>query len=192
MALLLPKNFSQQMLVDTGVALLWTDGFAMCITIRMCASRHASRRPSTRSHQPMNRARSERRVVSFSGGLCLSQANGYVVWAKLWCLSRQWQRKTTRATSLGDARSAGKTASEVPRMIFAKFDCDAMWITSTTTAVSQTRRSPHRLSQWCNRTSSMSRLGGRREPICQEFYDGWPSMPAQRQQRALCSSAVLP
>ena len=192
MAHLLPKKFSQQMPVDTGIALLPTDGFAMYITIRMCASRHASKRQNTRSHPPMKRARSDRRAASVSGGSCLSQDNGYGAWAKLWCLSRQWQRKTTRATSLGDARSAGKIASEVPRMIFAKFACDAMWITSTRTAVSQTRRSRHRPSQLCNRTSSMSRLGGRREPICQEFCDGWPTRPAQRQQRALCSSAVLP
>ena len=148
MALLLPKKSSQQMPVDTGNALLPTNGFAMCITIRTCASRHASRRPSTRNHLPMIRARSDKRAVSISGGSCLSQANGYAAWAKLWCLSRQWQRKTTRATSLGDARSAGKTAFEVPRMIFAKFACDAMWTTSTRTALSQTLRSCHTPSQW--------------------------------------------
>ena len=151
MAHLLPKKSSQQMPVDTGIALLPTDGFAMCITIRMCASRHASRRPNTRSHPPMKRARSDRRAVSFSGGSCLSQANGYAAWAKLWCLSRQWQRKTTRATSLGDARSADKIVSEVPRMIFAKFACDAMWTTSTRTALSQTLRSCHTPSQLCCR-----------------------------------------
>ena len=116
---------------------------AVDITIRMCASRHASRRPNTRSHPPMKRARSDRRAVSFSGGSYLSQDNGYAAWAKLWCLSRQWQRKTTRATSLGDARFAGKNVSEVPRMIFAKIACDAMWTTSTKAALSQTRRSSH-------------------------------------------------
>ena len=148
MAPLLLKPFSQQMPIDTGTALHPTDGFAMCITIRMRANRHASRRPNTRSHPPMTRARSDKRAVSISGGSCLSQANGYAAWAKLWCLSRQWQRKTTRATSLGDARSAGKIASEAPRMIFAKFACDAMWTTSTRTALSQTLRTCHTPGQW--------------------------------------------
>ena len=148
MAPLPPKKSLRQMLVDMGIVSLPTDGFAMCITIRMCANRHASRRPNTRSHPPMKRARSDRRAVSFSGGSYLSQDNGYAAWAKLWCLSLQWQRKTTRATSLGDARSAGKIVSEVPRMIFAKFACDAMWTTSTRTALSQTLRSCHTPRQW--------------------------------------------
>ena len=155
MAPLLPKKSLQQMPVDMGIVLLVTDGFAMCITIRMYANRHASKRLNTRSHPLMIRARSDTPAVSFFGDSCLSQINGCAAWAKLWYLSRQWQRKTTRATNLGDARFAGKIASEVPQMIFAKFACDAMWTTSTRTALFQTSRTRRRNKPL--------------EHVCQEF-----------------------
>ena len=166
---LLLKKLLQQMPIDMGIVSLPTDGFAMCITIRMCANRHASKRPNTRSHPPMSRARIDTRAVFIFGDSCLSQVHGYAAWANLWCLSRRWQRKTTQATSLGDATFAGEIDSEVPRMIFARFASDAMWTTNTRTVLSQTLRTCRRADQWRYRAHSVSRPGKRPEHVCQDF-----------------------
>ena len=154
--------------VDMRKNVLPTGGFAMSTIIRMCANRHASRRQNTRNHLPMNQPSSDRRADSSSGDSFSSRINGSAAWAKLLCLSRQWPRRTTRATSLDDARCAGKTASEAPLKISAKFAYDAMWTTNTKAGLSQTPAQP--LLQSTLRGSNRRLRPGRRlEHGCQEF-----------------------
>ena len=148
MAPLPPRRSSQQMPVDMGSVFLLTDGFAMYTITRMCANRRASRRQNTRNHPPMIQAGNDLRAASISGDSCSSQINGSAAWAKLLCLSLEWQQRTTRATSLDDARFAGKTVSDAPRMIYVKSACDAMWTTNTRAGLSQTPLTCRRAGQW--------------------------------------------
>ena len=135
---------SQPMPVDMPI-FLRAQGSATSSITRMCAGRHASRTQSTRSHLRTRHPSSDRRADSASGGSYSSHNHGSAAWAKPCCLSRQWQQRTTKAASLDDARFAGKTASEAPRVISVRFAYGAMWTISARTKPSQTPRTSRTL-----------------------------------------------
>ena len=127
-------------------------GSATSTTIRTCASRPASKTQSTRSHPPRTRRSNDRRVASASGDSCASQNRGSAAWVKPSSLSRQWQRKTTRATNLADATCAGQIALEARQMTFVKFASGATLTTNTKTGPSRTSRINRSHHQRCDTT----------------------------------------